>query len=225
MPDDWRYPEHELPAAGTSSLPDDVPAPPVSAKLMMKAAYKKVTASTLIEEVVAPICRELKLPVALKLGALRGMAPELDPCCGGDGVAHSDIGSLQRLCAKYPDIKFLATVLSRPNQHEMAVVAQKTRNLHLYGCWWYCNNPSIIDELTRMRVELLGTAFTAQHSDCRVLEQLLYKWEHSREVIGKALIPYYERLVRVGWKLTRFQLQRDVEQLLGGAYEDFMVRQ
>ena len=28
-------------------------------------------------------------------------------------------------------------------------------------------------ELTKMRTEMLGTAYTAQHSDCRVLEQLL----------------------------------------------------
>eukprot|EP00929_Paragymnodinium_shiwhaense_P108616 TRINITY_DN74926_c0_g1_i1.p1 TRINITY_DN74926_c0_g1~~TRINITY_DN74926_c0_g1_i1.p1 ORF type:complete len:459 (+),score=86.60 TRINITY_DN74926_c0_g1_i1:54-1430(+) len=219
VPGDWHYPE--LPSNGVASLPADVPEDPSK---IMKNAYRKITATTLIEEVVVPICVELKLPIALKLGALRGMSPELDPCCGGDGVVHSDIGSLQRLCARFPNVKFLATVLSRPNQHEMTVVTQKTRNLHLYGCWWYCNNPSIIEELTKMRVELLGTAFTAQHSDCRVLEQLLYKWEHSREVIGNALVPYYERLVRVGWKLTRKELQRDVEQLLGGSYEGFMSR-
>jgi hypothetical protein len=28
------------------------------------------------------------------------------------------------------------------------------------------------EELTKMRTEMLGTAYTAQHSDCRVLEQL-----------------------------------------------------
>jgi len=179
-------------------------------------------ATTLMEEVVAPVCEELSLPIALKLGALRGMSLELDPCCGGDGVVSSDMGSLQRLCASFPRVKFLVTVLSRANQHELTVVVQKTRNLHLYGCWWYCNNPSIIDELTRMRVELLGTAFTAQHSDCRVLEQLLYKWAHSREVIAGALAPYCQRLVRSGWRLTRAELRRDVEKLLGGSYEDFL---
>ncbi|CAE7800784.1 unnamed protein product, partial [Symbiodinium microadriaticum] len=136
-----------------------------------------------------------------------------------DGVASADVASLQALCARFPKVKFLVTVLSRANQHELTVVVQKTRNLHLYGCWWYCNNPSIIEELTKMRVEMLGTAFTAQHSDCRVLEQLLYKWDHSREVIGQALAPYFERLVKRGWVLTRQELRRDVELLLGGSYE------
>ena len=43
------------------------------------------------------------------------------------------------------------------------------------GSWWFCNNPSLIAATTAMRLEMLGTAFTCQHSDARVLEQLLYK--------------------------------------------------
>jgi len=207
-PHDWRYPE---PAAAATMKP-------------LVKAFAGFGASELLEKVVAPVCEELGLPIALKLGAWRGMSPDLDPCCGGDGVASADIASLQALCARFPRVKFLVTVLSRANQHELTVVVQKTRNLHLYGCWWYCNNPSIIEELTKMRVEMLGTAFTAQHSDCRVLEQLLYKWDHSREVIGQALAPYFERLVKRGWVLTRQELRRDVELLLGGSYEAFMAR-
>jgi hypothetical protein len=30
-----------------------------------------------------------------------------------------------------------------------------------------------------MRLEMLGSAFTSQHSDSRVLEHLVYKWSHS----------------------------------------------
>jgi hypothetical protein len=40
------------------------------------------------------------------------------------------------------------------------------------GCWWYCFTPSIVKEITQMRIEMLGVAFTAQHSDARVLDQL-----------------------------------------------------
>ncbi|CAK8988594.1 unnamed protein product [Durusdinium trenchii] len=207
-PHDWRYPE---PAAAASMKP-------------LVKAYAGFGASELLEEAVVPVCEELSLPIALKLGAWRGMSPDLDPCCGGDGVASADVASLQALCAKFPKVKFLVTVLSRANQHELTVVCQKTRNLHLYGCWWYCNNPSIIEELTKMRTEMLGTAYTAQHSDCRVLEQLLYKWDHSRQIIGEALVPYYQRLLRKGWRLTREELRRDLQLLLGGSYEAFMAR-
>ena len=34
-----------------------------------------------------------------------------------------------------------------------------------------------------MRIEMLGLGFTFQHSDSRVLEQLLYKWDHSKKIL------------------------------------------
>ena len=36
------------------------------------------------------------------------------------------------------------------------MLARKYRNLHIYGCWWFCNNPSIITEITTMRLEMIG---------------------------------------------------------------------
>ncbi|KAH8095171.1 hypothetical protein JL720_2449 [Aureococcus anophagefferens] len=182
------------------------------------------SATALVDDVLVPVARELRLPLALKLGARRGMNPDLDPCGGGDGVVVADGGPLVDLCSRNPDVKFLATFLSRVNQHEAAVMSQKFRNLHVYGCWWYCNNPSIIGEITRMRLELLGTAFTAQHSDCRVLEQLIYKWAHSRRVVADALADQYEHLVRTGFTLSHAAVERDVEALLGGAYEAFLAK-
>jgi len=193
-----------------------------SLEASLEAAETWPSAQQVLDDVVLPLCRRRGLPLSLRMGTRRAVNPALR--LAGDGAGPAGLSSLGDLCRSNADVKFLATVLSRSNQHEMTVVCQKTRNLHLYGCWWYCNNPSIIDELTRMRVELLGTAFTAQHSDCRVLEQLLYKWDHSREVIGNALLFYYERLVRSGWRLSRDELRRDVWNLLGGSYEEFMAR-
>ena len=117
------------------------------------------------------VCEERNLPLALKIGAHRGVNPDL--LSAGDGMIFADAGTLARLCSKFPKVRFLATFLSKSNQHEAIVLASKFRNLHLYGCWWYCNNPSIIEEITRMRVEMLGTSFTAQHSDARVMDQLM----------------------------------------------------
>jgi hypothetical protein len=53
-----------------------------------------------------------------------------------------------------------------------------------------------------MRIEMLGTGFTAQHSDARVLNQLVYKWSHSRSVIAKVLSEEYAKLCESGWILT-----------------------
>lgn len=182
------------------------------------------TATTLIDNVLVPVAEELNLPLALKLGAKRGMNPALSPCGGGDGVCIADVGPLEELCRRNPRVKFLATFLSRVNQHEVCVLAQKFRNLHIYGCWWYCNNPSIIDEMTRMRVEMLGTAFTAQHSDSRVLDQLVYKWDHSRTVIASVLVRQYKLVEQSGWPVREDDVKRDVWRFLGGSYEEFMAK-
>lgn len=74
-----------------------------------------------------------------------------------------------------------------------------------------------------MRIEMLGTAFTAQHSDARVLDQLIYKWAHSRSVIALVLLEEVAKLCQSGWSPSRAEIRRDVRRLLGGSYEAFMV--
>lgn len=176
--------------------------------------------SDFLSDVLMAVCEERDLPVALKIGAHRGINPRLKTA--GDGVvAFADAGVLARLCSRYPKVRFLATFLSRNNQHEACVLASKFRNLHIYGCWWYVNNPSMIEEITTMRIEMLGTGFTAQHSDARVLDQLIYKWAHSRSVIAKVLSNEYAKLCESGWTLTRAEIRRDVNRLFGGSYEEF----
>ncbi|KDO26457.1 hypothetical protein SPRG_08260 [Saprolegnia parasitica CBS 223.65] len=176
----------------------------------------------LLSCVVLPLAARLSLPIALKFGAVRGLNPRL--CLAGDGVAVVDVSLLTRLARANPRVKFLATFLSRVNQHEVTVVANKFANVHLYGCWWYCNNPSITSELTRMRLEMLGTGFTAQHSDARVLDQLVYKWKHFRSILATTLTPLYTQLLAHGWVVTDEDIRRDVSRLLGGSYEAFLAK-
>jgi hypothetical protein len=78
--------------------------------------------------------------------------------------------------------------------------------------------------MTRERLELLGLSFIPQHSDARVLDQLVYKWAHSREVIANVLADKYVDLARAGWRIEERDVHRDVEQLLGGAFERFCER-
>jgi hypothetical protein len=179
--------------------------------------------SDFLSEVLMKVCEERDLPVALKIGAYRGVNPRLQ--AAGDGVvAFADAGMLGRLCSRFPKVRFLATFLSRNNQHEACVLASKFRNLHIYGCWWFCNNPSIIREITQMRVEMLGTAFTAQHSDARVMDQLLYKWPHSRAILAQVLTEEFRKSIDSGWQPTRQEIRRDVSRLFGGSYEEFMLK-
>lgn len=175
--------------------------------------------SQLIAKAVLPHCREFGLPLALMPGVRRAVNPQLR--LAGDGVGLSDLSALQNLCAGFPENKFMVTVLARENQHELCVLARKFRNLHVFGCWWFTNVPHLIEEMTRMRLELIGLSFTPQHSDARVLEQIIYKWQHSRRIIARVLVEKYSDLAQTGWQVTPAEIKRDVMGLLGGNFERF----
>jgi hypothetical protein len=128
---------------------------------------------------------------------------------------------LQNLCAGYPANRFLVTVLSLENQHELCVLARKFRNLHPFGCWWFTNVPHAVESITRLRLELVGMSMTPQHSDARVLDQLIYKWDHFRAVLARVLTDKYADLTQVGWEPGMQEIQRDVQDLLGGAFQRF----
>jgi len=175
--------------------------------------------AALLEQAILPFCREGGLPMALMLGVRRGVNPALR--IAGDGVGVSDLEAVRNLCSGFPENRFLVTVLSLENQHELCVLARKFRNLHIFGCWWFTNVPSASEAITRMRLELLGLSFTAQHSDARVLDQLIYKWDHYRTVLVQVLTEKYGGLIDSGWEPSMQEIQRDVQMLLGGAFQRF----
>ena len=188
------------------SLPDDFNFPADADPLRARV----------LEEIILPACRDHGLPLALMIGVRRGVNPRLREA--GDGLGRADVGAVERLCGAHPDVRFLVTFLSRENQHELCVSARKFPNLLPFGCWWFLNNPSIIREITTERIELLGTSFVAQHSDARVLDQLIYKWGHSRRVIADALYEAYDALLRDGRAVTREEIERDAERLFEGNF-------
>ncbi len=176
----------------------------------------------LIEHCVLPVCRELNRPFAMMIGVKKLVSPELR--LAGDAVGKADIEAVEHLCSRYPRNKFMVTMLSRENQHELCVAARKFRNLLVFGCWWFLNNPSLVAEITRMRFELLGTSVVPQHSDARVLDQLIYKWSHSRRIIADVLYEKYRDLAQTGWALEEAEIRRDVEKLFGGNFRSFLER-
>ncbi|NPV46060.1 MAG: glucuronate isomerase [Armatimonadetes bacterium] len=176
----------------------------------------------LIAEAVVPVARETGVPFALMIGVKRQINPGLR--LAGDGVGRADVGAVERLCAENPDVKFLATLLSLENQHQLAVAARKFPNLMVFGCWWFLNNPSLIEQITRMRLELLGTSMVPQHSDCRILDQLVYKWAHSRPIIAACLAEKYELAAQAGWPVTEDEIARDVRKVLSESFLEFVDR-
>ncbi len=176
----------------------------------------------ILAQAVLPACRDLGIPFAMMIGVKKRIMPELGDAGDGEGIANLD--AVSHLCRAFPHNKFLLTVLARENHREAMVLARKFRNLHVFGCWWFNNNPSIVEEITRARVELLGLSMTPQHSDARVLDQLVYKWTHSRKVIAQVLCEKYGYLIDERWYPTDDEIARDVALLLGGEFLRFTGR-
>jgi len=170
---------------------------------------------------VLPVCRELGLPLSLMIGVRRSVNPALRSA--GDASGRADLRSLEALCREFPANRFLVSVLSRENQHELCVYARKFSNLMPFGCWWFMNNPSIVEEITRERLEMLGTSFIPQHSDARILEQLIYKWRNTRRTLSTVLTNTYQLLEQDGRPVTREDIQRDVDALCGGNFARFLT--
>jgi hypothetical protein len=62
--------------------------------------------SDFLTNVLMTVCEELDLPLALKIGAHRGLNPSLR--AAGDGmVAFADANILARLCTRFPKVRFL----------------------------------------------------------------------------------------------------------------------
>jgi hypothetical protein len=173
----------------------------------------------LLNEVVLPVCRERDIPFSMMIGVRKQVNPALRDA--GDSVGHADIQAVERICLDHPDNKFLVSMLSRENQHELCVAARKFSNLMPFGCWWFLNNPSIVPEITDERLETLGTSFIPQHSDARILDQLVYKWNHSRHWIAESLARAYSALARDGWNLTPDQIRRDVRRMFQDNFRQF----
>ncbi len=175
-----------------------------------------------IKDCLMPVCEERGLPWAMMIGSRLQVNPALKDA--GDMVGKADVLSVVNLCSEFPNNKFLVTMLSRENQHELCVAGRKFGNMMIFGCWWFLNNPSIIEEMTRERLELLGPTFIPQHSDARILDQLIYKWSHSQAIIGKVLVDKYVDAAAAGFNITLDHVKRDVALMFRENFHNFLKR-
>jgi hypothetical protein len=174
----------------------------------------------LLKEAVIPSCREHNIPLSLMIGVRYQVNPRIK--LAGDAAGKADLRSLEHLCAQFPENRFLTSVLSRENQHELCVYARKFANLMPFGCWWFLNNPSVVEEVTRERIEMLGTSFIPQHSDARVLEQVIYKWRNTRRTLTPILTNTFQLLTEDGGIVTREQITQSIRRLFRTNFENFV---
>jgi hypothetical protein len=177
------------------------------------------TRAYLLRDAVLPACRELDIPVSLMIGVRRQVNPAIR--LAGDAAGKADLRALENLCRNFPENRFLVSLLSRENQHELCVYARKFSNLMPFGCWWFLNNPSIVEEITRERIEMLGMSFIPQHSDARVLEQVIYKWRNTRRTLAPLLANMYGLLAEDGRPVSREQIRHDIDRLFRSNFERF----
>ena len=173
----------------------------------------------LIAGAVLPCCRERGIPLSLMIGVRYQVNPAIK--LAGDAVGKADLRAVEQLCVQHPENRFLISVLSRENQHELCVYARKFSNLMPFGCWWFLNNPSIVEEITRERLEMLGTTFIPQHSDARVLEQVIYKWRNTRRTLAPILARGYCLLAEDGRAPRVEDIRHDVHRLFRRNFERF----
>jgi hypothetical protein len=176
----------------------------------------------LLTEAVLPACRDLNIPLSLMIGVRRQVNPGIR--LAGDASGRADLRAIETLCRDFPDNRFLVSVLSRENQHELCVYARKFSNLMPFGCWWFLNNPSMVEEITRERLEMLGTSFIPQHSDARILEQVIYKWRNTRRSLAPVLANSYRLLAEDGRSVTRADIEHDVQRLFRTNFQNWTSR-
>jgi hypothetical protein len=84
------------------------------------------------------------------------------------------------------------------------------------------NNPSIVEEITRERMEMLGPSFIPQHSDARILEQVIYKWRNTRRTMTPLFANTYQLLAEDGRPVTRAEIRRDLEKMFRNNFAEWV---
>ena len=160
------------------------------------------------------------LPLTLMLGVNRGVNKSFG--LAGDGIGSINLKELSDLCNIYPKNKFLVTCLSFNDQHELVVLGRKHPNLRIFGFWWFMNQPSIIKQILKMRIDMLGFSFIPQHSDARVSDQLIYKWIHFKKILYPVLLEYYQDLIDKNFPISETIIERDMHNLFCANAKDFL---
>src|SRR5579875_773862 len=176
----------------------------------------------LLREAVLPACRELDIPLSLMVGVRYQVNPAIR--LAGDAAGKADLRAVERMCVEFAQNRFLISVLSRENQHELVVYARKFGNLLPFGCWWFLNNPSVVEEITRERIEMIGASFIPQHSDARILEQVIYKWRNTRRTMAPILTNAYSLLAEDGRAVTAADIEQDVRRMFRTNFERWIRR-
>ena len=72
------------------------------------------------------------------IGVKRSINPDLK--LAADGLDEFSIHDIERLVAKYKNIKFYISILDETKDHSLRVLSRKFSNITIAGYWWFTNN-------------------------------------------------------------------------------------
>ena len=193
---------------------------PVYAAVSLNSATFNILLDDLTWRNILEWLQRKKLPLSLMLGVKRSVNKDFG--LAGDGIGDINLKELSNLCNSFPKNKFLVTCLSLNDQHELTVLARKHPNLRIFGFWWFMNQPTLIKQILKMRIDMLGFSFIPQHSDARVSDQLIYKWSHFKKILHPILLEYYQDLLNKNFPVSEAILQRDINNLFSGNAKNFL---
>ena len=58
----------------------------------------------------------------------------------------------------------------------------------------------------------------------RILDQLLYKWAHTRQVVAGVMVEKFGLQFAAGWRPTEEEIRRDVRAIFGGTFAEFLAK-
>lgn len=156
------------------------------------------------------LLKDYNLPLMLLVGVKR----KVNPLYGlaGDGLGNVDLEKLEEILLKFPNNKFLVTCLNENDQFPLTILSRKFQNLQIFGFWWFNNNPSIVKNILNQRLDLLGDDFIFQHSDARIIDQLIYKWYDFKNIYTDVMTKKYKKLLTLGYRLKVSELEEKIEQ-------------
>lgn len=157
---------------------------------------------------VLGVLKKFNIPLMILMGVKRNVNPQFK--LAGDGLGAPNLEILEGILRKNTKNIFLVSCLDYSDHFRLNVLARKFSNLKIFGYWWFTNQESIIKNILQLRIEMLNDNFIPQHSDARVIDQLIYKWNDFRNYYVKVYSKKYKQLIEIGYKIKAEDLDKTV---------------
>ncbi len=139
-----------------------------------------------LENAVIPACVDAKIPVVLMPFVRRQIKPlHLN---AGDVVMDGDVDGLIDFMSRHKEAFFLVTPLNGNHHNALVMGTRALGNVCLWGHWWINLIPVTIETQMKERFQNLGFAHFGVNSDARILDQILYKFDHYFHILKRVLV-------------------------------------